>query len=78
MPPVVAAPHTESAVYNLQSLSATGTGILIAAILSGLFLGYAAAGFVRMYGRTIYLVRYSLLTIACMMAIGLRDALRRH
>ncbi|MGE0024122.1 MAG: L-lactate permease [Hyphomicrobium sp.] len=70
MPPVVAAPHVESAVYNLNLLSATGTGILIAAIVSGLFLGYGLIGLVRAYVRTICLVRYSLLTIACMLAIG--------
>jgi lactate permease len=70
MPPVVAAPHIESAVFNLNILSATGTGILLAAILSGVFLGYSARGLVLMYARTIYLVRFSLLTIACMLAIG--------
>ena len=70
VPPVVAAPHAESAIYNLNLLSATGTGILIAAILSGLFLGYSFAGLARTYLRTLYLVRYSLITIACMMAIG--------
>jgi lactate permease len=70
VPPVVAAPHAESAIYNLNLLSATGTGILIAAILSGLFLGYSFAGLARTYMRTLYLVRYSLITIACMMAIG--------
>jgi lactate permease len=68
--PVVTTPHAESAVYNFNLLSATGTGILLAAILSGLFMGYGVTGLVRMYGRTLYLVRYSLLTIACMMAIG--------
>lgn len=68
--PVVATPQTEKAIFNFNLLSATGTGILLAAILSGLFMGYGVAGLVRMYGRTIYLVRYSLLTIACMMAIG--------
>jgi lactate permease len=70
MPPVVAAPHIESAVFNLNLLSATGTGILVAAIISGLFLGYSPLGLVRTYARTIYLVRYSLLTISCMLAIG--------
>jgi lactate permease len=70
MPPVVAAPHIESAVFNLNILSATGTGILLAAILSGLFLGYNARSLAFMYARTIYLVRFSLLTIACMLAIG--------
>ncbi|MGV1013559.1 MAG: L-lactate permease [Methyloceanibacter sp.] len=70
VPPVVAVPHVESAVFNLNLLSATGTGIFIAAIISGLFLGYRPGGLLRMYLRTIYIVRYSLLTIACMLAIG--------
>ena len=70
VPPVVAAAHTEAAVYTLNLLSATGTGILLAAIVSGFFLGYSAGGLLRMYLRTIYLVRYSLVTISCMLAIG--------
>jgi lactate permease len=70
MPPVVTVPHIESAEFNLNVLSATGTGILVAAIISGLFLGYRPMGLARMYARTIYLVRYSLLTISCMLAIG--------
>jgi lactate permease len=70
MPPVVAAPKVESAVFNFNILSATGTGILIAAVISGILLGYGPAGLARMYARTIYIVRYSLLTISCMMAIG--------
>lgn len=70
VPPVVASAHTEAAVYTLNLLSATGTGILLAAIVSGFFLGYSAGGLVRMYLRTIYLVRYSLVTISCMLAIG--------
>jgi len=70
MPPVVATPHVEAAVYNLNLLSATGTGILVAAIVAGLYLGYRPASLLGMYGRTIWLVRYSLITIACMLAIG--------
>jgi lactate permease len=70
MPPVVAAPHIEQAVYSLNLLSATGTGILIAAVISAFFLGYRPGEVVRMYARTLWLVRYSLATIACMLAIG--------
>ena len=70
VPPVVAAPQLEKAIYVLNLLSATGTGILLASILSGLLLGYSLVAIVRMYLRTLYDVRYSLLTIACMMAIG--------
>lgn len=70
MPPVVTTPHAEAAVYNLNLLSATGTGILIAAILSGFFLGHGPIRLIRLYAHTIYLVRYSLITIACMLALG--------
>lgn len=70
VPPVVAAPHVEPAVFNLNLLSATGTGILMAAIASGLYLGYRIGELISLYLRTLYLVRYSLLTISCMMAIG--------
>lgn len=70
VPPVVPSPHVEAAVFNVNLLSATGTGILIAAIISGLLLGFGARDLVRQYVKTIYVVRYSLLTISCMMAIG--------
>jgi len=70
MPPVVASPRVEAAVFNINILSATGTGILIAAIISGLFMGYSVLELGRSYVKTIYVVRYSLLTISCMMAIG--------
>ena len=77
VPPVVAKAHAEAAVYNLNLLSATGTGILLAAIISGFLLGYGPGGIARMYGRTLYLVRYSMITIAFMLALGLRDPLLR-
>jgi lactate permease len=70
MPPVVAAPKAEAAIFNVNLLSATGTGILFSAIISGLLLGYSVLDLGRMYLKTIYVVRYSLLTISCMMAIG--------
>jgi len=70
VPPVVAAPAAEPAVYVLNLLSATGSGILVAAIISGFILGYSPVGLVRMYFRTFYVIRYSLLTIACMLALG--------
>jgi lactate permease len=70
VPPVVTAPKAEAAVFNVKILSATGTGILLSAIVSGLFLGYSIGELARMYAKTIYVVRYSLLTISCMMAIG--------
>ena len=69
-PPVVANPVAEGAVYVLNLLSAAGTGILLAAIISGLLVGYGPLGLLRMYLRTLHLTRYSLATIACMLALG--------
>jgi len=70
MPPVVAKPTPEAAVYVLNWLSATGTGILIAAIIAGLVMGIGLPKMVKTYGMTLKRVRYSLLTIAAMLALG--------
>jgi lactate permease len=70
VPPVVAEAHAEAAVFNFNILSMTGTGILLAGIVSGLMLGYSPGGLVRMYLKTLYMIRFSLLTIACMLALG--------
>jgi lactate permease len=70
MPPVVPRPEPEAAVFNLNLLSAAGTGLLLAAIVSGLLLGLRPGALVQAYGRTLLRVRQSLLTIAAMMALG--------
>ena len=70
VPPVVPTPHAEAAVYSLNLLSATGTGILFAAIISGFVMRYSPLALLREYGRTFYAIRYSLLTIAAMLALG--------
>ncbi len=70
MPPVVPTPHAESAVYTLNLLSATGTGILLAAILGGLIMKFNVVQLVGQFFRTVWLVRYSLLTIVLMLALG--------
>jgi lactate permease len=60
----------EKAVFTINWLSATGTGILVAAILSGLFMGFGLRDLVRVYAKTVFMVRFSLLTIAAMLALG--------
>ena len=74
--PVVAKPtpekptKPEEAVFKLNWLSATGTGILAAAILAGLYMGFSFAELLSIYRRTLWLVRFSLITIAGMLAVG--------
>ena len=69
-PPVVAKETAEAAVFNLNWLSATGTGIFLASLIGGLAMGYSLKGLAEVYWRTLKLVRYSLLTISAMLAIG--------
>lgn len=70
VPPVVAAPVAEAAIYTFNPLSATGSAILLAAVLSGLLLGVSPAGILRSYGRAFVTVIPSLLTIAGMLSLG--------
>jgi lactate permease len=70
VPPVVLKPTPEAAVYALNWLSATGSGILVAAIISGLVMGFTPWKLAHIYWRTIVRVRFSLLTIAAMLSIG--------
>jgi lactate permease len=70
VPPVVPTPHKEAAVYVLNGLSATGTGILLSAVLGALVMGYKVVDIVKTFFRTLMLVRTSLLTIVLMLALG--------
>jgi lactate permease len=60
----------EEAIFKLNWLSATGTGILAASILAGFIMGFTPRGLVRVYWQTLFRVRYSLITIAAMLALG--------
>jgi len=70
MPPVAAKPTPEGAVFGFTYLSFTGTGMLIAAIISGLLMGFSPAKLVAEYGRTLRVCAVSLITISAMLAIG--------
>ena len=70
VPPVVPHAEPESAIYVFNLLSATGTGILLSAIVGALFMHYSLGAIVRTFFRTLWLVRYSLLTIVLMLALG--------
>jgi lactate permease len=69
-PPVAAKIHPEAAKYSLNLLSATGTGLLVAGIIAGLWLKLSPVTLVKTYLNTLKRVRFSLLTIAAMLALG--------
>jgi lactate permease len=68
--PIVAAPTPEPAVFAFTYMSYTGTGVLIAALISGLVMGFSPLRLVTAFLETIWVLRYSLITIASMLAIG--------
>jgi len=70
VPPVAAKPTPERAVFSFTYLTFTGTGMLIAAIISGFLMGFSPVRLIREYGRTIKICAISLITISAMLAIG--------
>jgi len=70
VPPVAAKPTPEGAVFAFTYLSFTGTGMLVAGIISSFLMGLSPAKMIAEYGRTIRLCSISLITISAMLAIG--------
>jgi lactate permease len=68
--PVVSTPTPERAQFPFTYLSFTGTGMLIAAIISAFIMGFSPVRLVAEYAKTIRICAYSLLTISAMLAIG--------
>ena len=68
--PAVATPHTEGAVLKFGFISATGTGILIAAVISGLIMGFKVKELVSEWLETIWIMRTSVITIIAMIALA--------
>ena len=71
VPPVVLAnAKPESAIFKLNLLSSTGTGVFFAALVSGLAMGFSPRRLFVNYFHTLWSIRLSLLTIATMLALG--------
>lgn len=68
--PVVAKPTAEPARYDLNWLSATGTGCLLAAIVSGLLLGVGPARLIKIFWRTCVRMRLAMIAISFMLGLG--------
>jgi len=70
VPPVVAKPTAEAAVFNLNWVTATGTGILVAAVIAGLMMGLKPKIIAKVFFKTVYDVRFTVVTIAAMLGLG--------
>ncbi|HEV8285046.1 MAG TPA: L-lactate permease [Chitinophagaceae bacterium] len=75
-PPIVPEPtlekptKPEEAIFKLNWLSATGSGIFLAAIIAGFVIGFSFRQMLRIYAQTLWRVRFSLITIAAMLGLG--------
>ncbi len=70
VPPVVLKPTAEAAVYKLNWAAATGTGIMLAAILSGFLMGLGPKQLAETFVSTLWRIRFTVITIAAMLALG--------
>ncbi len=68
--PVVNKPTAENAKFDLNWLSATGTGCFLAAIVSGLVLGLKPGHIVTIFGRTLHRLRFAIIAMTCMLGLG--------
>jgi len=68
--PVVTKPTPEGARFDFNWLTATGTGCFLAAIISGILLGMGPALMVKVFGHTLYRLRFAILAMTCMLGLG--------
>jgi lactate permease len=68
--PVVSKPTPEAAKYDFNWLTATGTGCFLAAIISGFILGMGPGRILKVFGQTLYRMRYAVMAISCMLGLG--------
>ena len=69
-PPAVPKPEAEAAVFNLNLLSATGTGIFVATVLAGFSMKLSVRDLLKAFLETVVIIRYTLITVAALMALG--------
>lgn len=70
IPPVVVKPTAEPAVYKLNWAAATGTGIMLAAVISGFFMGLGPMSLLTAFVKTVFNIRFTVITISAMLALG--------
>lgn len=68
VPPVANSPET--AIFTFNWLAATGTGILVAALIAGLAMGLTPKALAWEFVKTTYNIRFAIATIAAMLALG--------
>jgi lactate permease len=70
VPPVVAEPHPEPAIFEFEWIASIGTATFFAGLLSGPILGLSLRGTMRVFFRTCVRMRFSMLAIMAMIGLG--------
>lgn len=60
----------EAAVLDVAPVAATGTAVMLAAVLSGLLLGVSPRSQLRALGQTVWRMRPAIYAILCMLSLG--------
>jgi lactate permease len=68
--PAVQTARLEPAIWKWGFLSAVGTAILIAGIISGFVMGFRPREMIKTWGETFLIMKFSLVTIIAMLALG--------
>jgi lactate permease len=68
--PVVAKPTAENAKFDFNWLTATGTGCFFAALFAGIILGLKPGEIFRIFGRTLFRLRFAIIAMTCMLGLG--------
>jgi lactate permease len=69
-PPAVDAARPETAFYDVSWLSTVGTGTFLAGLLVGPLLGLSLGATFRIFLRTLYRLRFSIVAILAMLSLG--------
>jgi lactate permease len=68
--PVVTKPAAEAARFDFNWLTATGTGCFLAALVSGLVLGLGPGKIIKIFGATLFRLRFAIIAMTCMLGLG--------
>ena len=70
VPPVVRTPTPQAGVFAFTFLTYSGTGVLVSGIIAGLLMGFSPVALVKNWFKTIYAVRFALITITLMLSLA--------
>jgi lactate permease len=68
--PVVPKPTKEAAKYDFNWLTATGTACFLAALVAGLVTGLKPGRMLKIFGHTLFRLRFAILAISAMLGLG--------